>query len=140
MIDTGTIQFSQYYMDTDNSVTHTIRGDSSLDEVIEAFEYFLKGAGYQLPEGCHIGYEYDDDMDDEADFDIGLGADVVNISDFGVDTSTITLNTDDIDFTFDPDTQLTFESMWKRDMDSPVSYSTGNYDVTVTYGEGKSND
>ena len=138
MIDIGKITFSQEYKDG-NNITHHLRGDASLDEVIEAFEYFLKGAGYHLPEGCHIGYEYDDEVDeDDVDFDIGLGADVINISDFGSE-STITLNTEDLDFTFDPDTQLTFDSMWKRDMDAPISYTTGNYDVTITYGEGKDN-
>jgi hypothetical protein len=65
MIDFGTITFSQYYADNEHSVTHTLRGDASLDEVVEAFEYFLKGAGYHLPEGCHIGYEYDEVEDPE---------------------------------------------------------------------------
>jgi len=60
MFDIGQITFTQEYEDG-NTITHTIRGDSSLDEVIEAFEYFLKGAGYHLSEGCHIGYEYDDE-------------------------------------------------------------------------------
>jgi hypothetical protein len=60
MMDFGTITFSQYYEDG-QSVTHTIRGDSSLGEVVEAFEYFLKGAGYHLQEGQHIGFEYEDE-------------------------------------------------------------------------------
>jgi hypothetical protein len=59
-MDFGKITFTSSYEDG-HSVTHTIRGDSSLDEVVEAFEYFLKGAGYHMPEGCHIGYEYDDE-------------------------------------------------------------------------------
>ena len=59
-MDLGKITFNQSYADG-NTITHTIRGDSSLDEVLEAFEHFLKGAGYHLPEGCHIGYEYDED-------------------------------------------------------------------------------
>ena len=63
-MDLGKINFSQSYEDG-NTITHTIRGDSSLDEVLEAFEHFLKGAGYHLPEGCHIGYEYDEDDDND---------------------------------------------------------------------------
>ena len=64
MIDTGKVTFTQSYEDG-NTITHTIRGDSSLDEVVEAFEYFLKGAGYHLGDGCHIGYEYDDEQEEE---------------------------------------------------------------------------
>jgi hypothetical protein len=56
----GKVTFSISYEDG-QSVVHTIRGDSSLDEVVEAFEYFLKGAGYHLREGQHIGYEYEDE-------------------------------------------------------------------------------
>jgi hypothetical protein len=64
MIDLGQITFTQSYEDG-NTITHTIRGDSSLDEVVEAFEYFLKGAGYHLGDGCHIGYEYDDEKEEK---------------------------------------------------------------------------
>ena len=58
--DFGKIKFVQEYEDG-QSVVHTIRGDASLDDVLEAFEYFLKGAGYHLKEGQHIGYEYDEE-------------------------------------------------------------------------------
>ena len=57
--DFGKVSFIQEYEDG-TKVTHTIRGDASTDEVIEAFEHFLKGAGYHLPEGVHIGYEFDE--------------------------------------------------------------------------------
>ena len=75
----GKITFSQYYEDG-QEVTHTIRGDSSLDEVVEAFEYFLKGAGYHLPDGCHIGYEYEDEEPREDDTDYKAMADSINLS------------------------------------------------------------
>lgn len=61
MYDFGKIRFIQEY--EDSTVEHSIRGDASLDEVIEAFEMFLKGAGYHLRDGQHIGYEYDGDYD-----------------------------------------------------------------------------
>lgn len=71
-MDFGKITFKQEYEDG-QTVVHTIRGDSSTDEVIEAFELFLKGAGYHLPEGCHIGYEYDEDSVDSTDTPYGAG-------------------------------------------------------------------
>ena len=95
MIDPGQITFTQSYEDG-NSVTHTIRGDSSLEEVVEAFEYFLKGAGYYLSEGCHIGYEYEDeqnhsvhyyDFDRNRDITSSSTSDIVSlvVPDFGQD-------------------------------------------------------
>ena len=65
MYDFGKIRFIQEY--EDSTVEHSIRGDASLDEVIEAFERFLKGAGYHLQDGQHIGYEYDEE-DHEEDY------------------------------------------------------------------------
>lgn len=62
MFDFGKIQFIQSHEDG-QKIVHEIRGDSSLDEVVEAFEMFLKGAGYHLSDGQHIGYEYDDESD-----------------------------------------------------------------------------
>jgi hypothetical protein len=79
MIDFGKITFTSSYEDG-HSVTHTIRGDSSLDEVVEAFEYFLKGAGYHLQEGQHIGYEYDDECAREDDTDYVSMANDINLS------------------------------------------------------------
>ena len=76
-LDLGKITFTQSYEDNGNSVTHTIRGDATLDEVVEAFEYFLKGAGYHLKEGMHIGYEYDE-VDDDTDYK--AMADSINLS------------------------------------------------------------
>ena len=104
MMDFGTITFSQYYADNENSVTHTLRGDASLDEVVEAFEYFLKGAGYHLPEGCHIGYEYDEVEEEEPkhseyyyDFDrnrdVAGGSSTVDTVD---SSGTITINVADL--------------------------------------------
>ena len=58
MYDFGKIRFIQEH--EGSTVEHNIRGDASLDEVIEAFEMFLKGAGYHLQDGQHIGYEYDE--------------------------------------------------------------------------------
>jgi len=34
---------------------------ASLDEMCQAFEDFIKGVGYQLPNGVHIGYEYEEE-------------------------------------------------------------------------------
>jgi hypothetical protein len=109
MMDFGTITFSQYYADNEHSVTHTLRGDASLDEVVEAFEYFLKGAGYHLPEGCHIGYEYDEvedpeihpigDLSDTDEYNYGYCQDVAGGSSTvdTVDSSeTITINVTDL--------------------------------------------
>ena len=90
-MDFGTITFSQYYEDG-QSVTHTIRGDSSLDEVVEAFEYFLKGAGYHLQEGQHIGFEYEDEYARDADTDYVSMSNDINLSEvtFGAgDYSTV---------------------------------------------------
>jgi hypothetical protein len=69
MFDLGNITFKQKYKDG-QSITHTIRGDSTLDEVVEAFEYFLKGAGFNF-EG-HLDIIEDDllsvdDMDSPSD-------------------------------------------------------------------------
>ena len=75
----GKLTFSISYEDG-QSVVHTIRGDSSLDEVVEAFEYFLKGAGYHLQEGQHIGYEYDDEYSREDDTDYVSMSHDINLS------------------------------------------------------------
>lgn len=40
-------------------VTFLNRGDTSLPELCQLFENFVKGCGYVLPEGVHIGYEED---------------------------------------------------------------------------------
>lgn len=63
MFDFGKIKFIQEY--DDQKIVHEIRGDSSMDEVVDAFEMFLKGAGYHLPDGKHIGYEYDEEITDK---------------------------------------------------------------------------
>lgn len=41
-------------------VTFISRDKIALPELIEFFEQFLKGAGYVLPDGVHLGYEEDD--------------------------------------------------------------------------------
>lgn len=64
MIDLGKIKFVQEYEDG-AKIVHEIRGDASLDQVVEAFEYFLRGAGYTLASNQHIGYEYDEEEKDE---------------------------------------------------------------------------
>jgi hypothetical protein len=91
MMDFGKITFTSSYEDG-HSVTHTIRGDSTLDEVVEAFEYFLKGAGYHLQEGQHIGFEYEDEYSREDDTDYVSMANDINLSEvtFGAgDYSTV---------------------------------------------------
>ena len=52
--------FSRYAED-DPLVTMTISKESELWEAIEAFETFLIAVGYSLPDGAHLGYEYDDE-------------------------------------------------------------------------------
>ena len=69
-----------YEDEVSSTVTHSISADSTLDEVVEAFEYFLKGCGYSLPEGTHIGYEYEDN-----NIDLGLDGDNMTF-DFMVDS------------------------------------------------------
>lgn len=44
-----------------SKIVHEIGGESTIDEVIEAFEHFLMGMGFHLQEGAHIGYEYDEE-------------------------------------------------------------------------------
>ena len=93
--DFGKISFIQEYGDG-NKVTHTIRGDATTDEVIEAFEWFLKGAGYYLPEGCHIGYEYDEK--DEAPVGAGDWSSVsqtIEINPYNI--TTYTINGDEVE-------------------------------------------
>jgi hypothetical protein len=34
--------------------------DALLPEAIESFERFLLALGYSLPDGAHLGYEYDE--------------------------------------------------------------------------------
>jgi hypothetical protein len=41
-------------------VVHELGGESTIDEVIDEFEHFIKGMGFHLPDGCHIGYEYEE--------------------------------------------------------------------------------
>lgn len=36
----------------------------TLTEICEQFESFLLAAGFRLPEGVHIGYEYDTEQND----------------------------------------------------------------------------
>jgi len=52
--------FSRYAED-DPLVTMTISKESELSEAIEAFETFLIAVGYRLPDGAHLGYEYEDE-------------------------------------------------------------------------------
>jgi hypothetical protein len=88
MIDFGKITFSMSYEDG-QSVTHTIRGDSTLDEVVEAFEYFIKGAGFNLTQGQHIGYEYDDE-----DPEIHPIGDLSDTDEYCVDLSSVSFGVD----------------------------------------------
>jgi len=41
----------------------TIGEASTLSEMVEAFEEFLYAVGYRLPDGSHIGFEYDDEIE-----------------------------------------------------------------------------
>ena len=46
-----------------SKIVHEIGGESTIDDVIEAFEHFLKGVGFHLQDGVHIGYEHDEEFD-----------------------------------------------------------------------------
>ena len=106
--DMGKIKFIQEH---DNSkVEHVISGDSSLDEVIDAFEHFLKGAGYHLPDGCHIGYEYDED---ESTYQ-SMQEDVAGSSST-VDTITITSDYPSYTVNFSDDNTTHSSYYWDKD-------------------------
>ena len=68
MIDFGKITFSREY-DNGECVTHSLSGESSLNEVVEAFEYFLKGCGYGITEGDHLDFVPEHSFDDNVRFD-----------------------------------------------------------------------
>jgi hypothetical protein len=55
-----TFNFARYAED-DPLVTITISQEPELSEAIEAFETFLIAVGYSLPDGAHLGFEYDDE-------------------------------------------------------------------------------
>jgi len=59
MIDFGKIYFVQEYKTS--KVSHEVSGDTSLNELIEAFEMFLKGAGFSIPDGAHLDIVYDEE-------------------------------------------------------------------------------
>ena len=40
-----------------------VHGDATLADVVDAFEHFLYAAGYRLPDGAHLGYEYDEEIE-----------------------------------------------------------------------------
>jgi len=66
-LDFGTIKFV-YENNGDQvvgkrKVVHELGGESTIDEVIEEFELFLKGMGFHLKDGVHIGYEHDEEYD-----------------------------------------------------------------------------
>jgi hypothetical protein len=68
MIDFGKFYFIQEYK-SDSKLTHEMRGDTSLNELIKAFEMFLKGAGFSIPDGAHLDIVYDVEDIDEEDID-----------------------------------------------------------------------
>ena len=66
MIDFGKITFSREY-DNGEYVTHSIGGESSLPDVIDAFSYFLKGCGYYIPEGEYLDFAPEPDVSEDFD-------------------------------------------------------------------------
>lgn len=52
------------WKDEDAHVSMTVGGQSELREVIEAFELFLIAIGYRLPDGASLGFEYEDDVEE----------------------------------------------------------------------------
>lgn len=63
-MDFGKITFSREY-DNGEYVTHSIGGESSLPDVIDAFSYFLKGCGYYIPEGEYLDFAPEDGYNSE---------------------------------------------------------------------------
>lgn len=45
-----------------NKITHEHSVDIPKDELVEAFEVFMKAIGYQFRSGEHLGYEWEDDL------------------------------------------------------------------------------
>jgi hypothetical protein len=43
------------------AVSMEVSEEMTLPEIIEAFEAFLYAVGYRLPDGAHLGYEWDDE-------------------------------------------------------------------------------
>jgi hypothetical protein len=107
-----------------------IHEDSSLDTVLEYFESFIKAAGYHLPEGCHIGYEYED----------GCGGDCGNCGCYDLDE----------EIEFEPSTDFGYSTSYTIDLEDPRQKSfewskafelqggTQNYgDVVINFGDKK---
>src|SRR6056300_1339155 len=63
-MDFGKITFSRSYEDGEY-ITHSVSGESSLPDVVEAFTYFLKGCGYQIPNGEALDFVPEDGYSSE---------------------------------------------------------------------------
>jgi hypothetical protein len=61
-IQPHTFNFSRY-SEEHPLVSMTISKGAELSEAIDAFETFLIAVGYMLPDGAHLGYEYEDEAD-----------------------------------------------------------------------------
>jgi hypothetical protein len=56
----------KFEMTHHNGVTVTLSGPGeayTISEMVETFEEFLLGAGYRLPDGASLGYEYEDERE-----------------------------------------------------------------------------
>lgn len=104
-----------YEDEVSSTVTHSISADSTLDDVIEAFEYFLKGCGYSLPDGAHIGYEFEDE---------------------GIDT-TLNLDGDNLTFDFMVDNGAASGVYTVTDTNGSFDWQNSYGDVHITLGESK---
>ena len=91
IMDFGKITFSRKY-DDGEYITHSVSGESSLPDVVEAFTYFLKGCGYQIPNGEALDFVPEDGYSSEGwdsmetvtdDFDPRGG-----MGDIGIDSAT----------------------------------------------------
>jgi len=68
-------------------IKFTISSESTMDEMCEHFERFLKSVGYCFDEGQHIGYEYDEEKSVESKtFDNAFSAHEkrMNMNDYSV--------------------------------------------------------
>ena len=100
MYDFGKIRFTQEF--DDRKIEMEIRGDSTISEVVEEFEMFLKGAGYQFD--GHLDF-----VDEDEGLDLG-----------SIDT-TIDFS-DQMSFTFDPGTSPVYYGMDDSPYDVNITF------------------
>lgn len=128
-MDFGKITFSRTY-DNDETIVHTISGESTLTDVLEAFQFFLKGCGYHFDGYVDIVDDeaWGDEEDEEEEHSEFYYDTERNkpISSYQSDTITVTAT--------DPWPFPTYGAAQPSYTMSDSSYG----DVTITFGEDKS--